>query len=172
MITKKLIDTIINQYALSLNCIHGLSHWARVLENGKRLAKINNANIQVVQLFAIFHDAKRINNGVDSGHGQRGAKFAGSLQGSFFNLNDKDFELLHIACTYHTDGLTDGDITVQTCWDSDRLDLGRVGIEPDIRYLCTDAAKNPQMIQLANEHSNNHVIPEIIDTEWGYNINP
>ncbi len=172
MITKNLIDTIIKQYALSLDGIHGISHWARVLENGRRLAEINNANMQVVQLFAIFHDSKRTNNSIDSGHGERGAEFADSLQGSLFNLDDKEFELLNIACRYHTEGLTEGDITVQTCWDSDRLDLGRVGIKPDIRYLCTDAAKNSQIIQLANEYSNNHIIPEFVDTEWGYNINP
>lgn len=32
------------------------------------------------------------------------------------------------ALAYHSDGYTEGDITVQVCWDADRLDLGRVGI--------------------------------------------
>jgi len=31
--------------------------------------------------------------------------------------------------------------TVATCWDADRLDLGRVGIKPDARYLFSDEAK-------------------------------
>jgi hypothetical protein len=35
----------------------------------------------------------------------------------------------------------DGDITVQTCWDADRLDLPRVGIQPLPQFLCTEAAK-------------------------------
>ena len=43
----------------------------------------------------------------------------------------------------------DADITVQTCWDADRLDLGRVGIRPDPRRLCTAAARNPRMIEAA-----------------------
>jgi len=31
--------------------------------------------------------------------------------------------------------------TVATCWDADRLDLGRVDIKPDTRYLFSDEAK-------------------------------
>jgi len=34
----------------------------------------------------------------------------------------------------------DADPTVQTCWDADRLDLGRVGIKPAARYLSLEAA--------------------------------
>ena len=49
--------------------------------------------------------------------------------------------LLTLACEGHSDGLLDADICVQSCWDSDRLDLGRVGIEPNPHYLCTEAAK-------------------------------
>jgi uncharacterized protein len=40
-----------------------------------------------------------------------------------------------------------------TCWDSDRLDLGRVGIKPHPTRLCTDAAKDLEMIRLAYEAS-------------------
>jgi uncharacterized protein len=167
IITKELINKIISQYSLSLKGIHGISHWARVLENGHKLAELNNANLQIVELFAVFHDAKRINDGHDPGHGKRGAEFAATLRGKLFTLSDEDFELLHIACSYHTDGLTDGEITVQTCWDSDRLDLGRIGINPNPNYLCTDAAKNPHMINWANERSIKRVIPIFVHHEWG-----
>lgn len=54
-----------------------------------------------------------------------------------------------MACEKHSDGLTDADITVQVCWDADRLDLGRVGVRPHARYLCTDAAKSPSVIEWA-----------------------
>ena len=57
------------------------------------------------------------------------------------NLRDHDFDMLYYAIDRHSDGLIDGDITVRTCWDADRLDLGRVGIKPDAKYLCTDAGK-------------------------------
>ena len=39
------------------------------------------------------------------------------------------------------------DITVQTCWDADRLDLGRVGIRPHPKYLCTAVAKGAGVLQ-------------------------
>ena len=42
------------------------------------------------------------------------------------------------------------DVTVQTCWDADRLDLGRVGTTPKAEYLCTDAGKDPDMIEWAH----------------------
>jgi hypothetical protein len=50
---------------------HGLTHWARVLENGLRLAPATGANVTVVALFAVFHDARRLNDGRDPGHGER-----------------------------------------------------------------------------------------------------
>jgi len=33
------------------------------------------------------------------------------------------------------------DVTIQTCWDADRLDLGRVGIIPDPDRMCTGMGK-------------------------------
>jgi hypothetical protein len=38
-------------------------------------------------------------------------------------------------------GGVDTDPTVQTCWDADRLDLGRVGIKPHPDFLSPFAAK-------------------------------
>ena len=63
------------------------------------------------------------------------------MRGSLIELDDRRFELLYEACRLHTDGLTDGDLTLQVCWDADRLDLGRVGITPVPHLLCTDAAR-------------------------------
>jgi uncharacterized protein len=48
----------------------------------------------------------------------------------------------------YTHGGTEGDITVQTCCDADRLDLGRV-VVPDPARLCTSAARDPDMIEWA-----------------------
>jgi uncharacterized protein len=61
--------------------------------------------------------------------------------------------LLHTACADHTKGLLDADITIQTCWDADRLDLGRVGIVPDPDRLCTDAAREPTFQDWAYQRS-------------------
>jgi uncharacterized protein len=42
---------------------------------------------------------------------------------------------------FHSHGSTEADSTVQACWDADRLDLVRIGIEPEPDRLCTDAAR-------------------------------
>ena len=78
-----------------------------------------------------------MNDGWDPGHGARGAEFAASLRGKSFLLADDDFELLQYACIWHTDGVTHDNATIATCWDADRLDLGRVGIVPDPKRMCT-----------------------------------
>jgi uncharacterized protein len=107
----------------------------------------------VVELFAFLLDSKRRNNRRDPGHGARAAAFAKSLQGKTINLDAGELDQLVYACTYHTNGLVQAHVTVQTCWDADRLDLGRVGIKPDTKYLCTDAAKQPDMIAWACRQS-------------------
>jgi len=144
-----------------------VSHWARVLENGLRLAPETGGNVEVIQLFAVFHDSRRVNEGIDDGHGQRGADLALRLRGGLFDLPDEDFDLLYAACVGHTDGGTTSDPTVQTCWDSDRLDLGRVGICPDPRRLFTDAAKHPEMLKWADGRACFEVVPELVRRDWG-----
>jgi uncharacterized protein len=146
---ETLLDAIRSDYALSWHGTHGISHWTRVRENGLRLAEETGADAQVVALFAYLHDSKRLNEHKDPGHGARAAQFARSLQGKIIDLPDERLEQLALACTLHTEGLTEADVTVQTCWDADRLDLGRVGIRPDARYLCTAAARNTEMIRWA-----------------------
>jgi uncharacterized protein len=62
-------------------------------------------------------------------------------------------------------GGTTADITIQTCWDADRLDLGRVGVFPDAARLCTGAAR--RLIQWADGRACFRVIPKIVEEEWG-----
>lgn len=136
-----ILKAILAGYRLPVRGPHGIVHWARVLENGRRLAEATGADAEVVGLFALFHDARRINEVRDDGHGLRGARLARSLRGTLVHLDDRRFDLLHEACRLHTDGHTDGDPTLLACWDADRLDLGRVGIVPRPHLLCTDAAR-------------------------------
>ena len=170
MVSSHLIQNILQQYALSLIGTHGLSHWARVLENGRVLAPRTGAKIDVVELFAVFHDSRRVNEGWDEDHGGRGAELAARLRGAGFHLGNRDFDLLQQACREHTSGWVAGDITVQTCWDADRLDLGRVGIAPDIRYLCTEPAKDSAVIAWADRRSRGRMIPTLIQKEWAHNL--
>ena len=161
-----ILQEMLREYELQWYGIHGLSHWGRVLENGLRLAESTGANTKVVTLFALFHDARRVNEGSDPGHGRRGAELAGALRGSLFELADREFHLLFDACVRHTDGLTDADISVQTCWDADRLDLGRVGVTPWPKRLCTEAAKTPEMIDWAHERAVAEPVPESVSRLW------
>lgn len=140
-ISDKLLNSLKNQFQLGDEGFHGCSHWLRVLENGRRLTSLTGANLKVVELFAVFHDSQRENEGFDPGHGQRGADFAADMRGRWFDVTDQEMDLLYQACALHTNGLTQADVTLQTCWDADRLDLGRVGIAPRIDRLCTLSAK-------------------------------
>jgi uncharacterized protein len=151
------MEVVRRGFALRLDGVHGASHWARVRDNGLRLSELTGANPEIVELFAFLHDSKRLNDWADPHHGRRAAKFTRTLRGSHITLSDDDFELLIFACEYHSDGLIEANITVQTCWDADRLDLGRVGVRPDVRHLCTSAAKDPVTISWAFDRSRQRV---------------
>ena len=152
-ISKGLLKRIQHDFALDLDGIHGVRHWARVRENGLRLAKETGADPEILEMFAFLHDSKRHNDGWDPDHGLRAAEFVQSLRGSLVAIPDGKLELLVYACAHHSDGLTKADVTIQTCWDADRLDLGRIGITPDPGRLCTLAARDPAMIVWALQRS-------------------
>ncbi|MFL6546620.1 MAG: hypothetical protein ACJ8LM_15770 [Candidatus Udaeobacter sp.] len=118
--------------------LHGPGHWRRVERNGILLASRTGANVEIVRLFALFHDSRRMNDGWDPGHGTRGAEFADIHLGKSFQLPDEDITLFRYACIWHTEGVGHDDPTIATCWDADRLDLGRVGIVPDPKRMCTE----------------------------------
>jgi uncharacterized protein len=153
LIPLELIRDILAQYSLPRRGVHGPAHWARVLENGLRLAGITGADPVVVRLFAVLHDCRRRSEGVDPRHGPRAAHYARRLRSVHLDLDRARFELLCEACAGHTDGKTDADVTIQTCWDADRLDLGRVGIRVDPRLLCTAAARDAGMIAWATRRA-------------------
>jgi uncharacterized protein len=156
-ISQELIDYIKKTYVLHWNGIHGYAHWVRVYENGMRLAGLNGANQLVVTLFAFTHDMARQNDGADYQHGPRAAeRIRTELQGRFFQLPSADLTLLTEAVRLHTAGLVDADLTVQTCWDSDRLDLARAGITPSLARLCTPQARDPEIIAWAVDRSINY----------------
>ena len=93
---------------------------------------------EVVRLFAVFHDSRREHDGWDDAHGAQGAAYAAKLRGVLFDISDEHFELLHAACTWHTHGGLSAEPTIGTCWEADRLDLGRVGIQPEADYMSTE----------------------------------
>jgi uncharacterized protein len=165
-----IIHAILEGYALPWDGHHGVAHWARVLENGLRLAGETGADVEVVGLFAVLHDSRRVSEGTDPDHGPRASELARTLRGRLFELPDHEFRLLHRACAGHTHERTHPDATIQTCWDADRLDLGRVGITPDPRYLGTEAARRPAMINWSDARASFGVIPEFVREDWGIGL--
>jgi uncharacterized protein len=129
---------VTGQCRLSAHSFHVPAHWRRVEDNGLFLATRTGADVTIVRLFSLFHDSRRVNEDWDDGHGARGAEYARSLRGIAFDLPDEQCDLLHYACVWHTDGEHHPDPTIGTCWDADRLDLGRVGVIPDPGRLSTD----------------------------------
>lgn len=144
-LSRVVIDDLLNflkeHYRLNWNGIHGAKHWARVRANGLAMAKENEANTVVVELFAFLHDSCRENDGHDPHHGPRAAELAISLQGNLIHLSATELDLLVAACRGHTHEKWHQDPTVGTCWDADRLDLTRIDIIPDPNRLITRAGK-------------------------------
>ncbi len=137
-----LLDTLIKNYRLDLESIHGLSHWVRVLRNGLYIAAQENADAAVVKLFAVFHDCRRKTENYDEAHGAESAAAAREmLESGLYHLETDQLSKLYYACKYHTDGKVTSDPTVGACWDADRLDLPRVGIRPVIRRISTKVAR-------------------------------
>ncbi len=162
-----LVREILRGYTLPMMGDHGAGHWARVLENGLRMAPMTGADPVVVAHFAVFHDARRVNEYDDEHHGERGSQLARAMRTKWLSfLSDDQFALLTHACDRHTDGTTQGDVTVQTCWDADRLDLWRVSIEPSDVYLCTAAAKSDEMKAWAYSRSLFKRVPNYVRSEW------
>ena len=57
------------QFRIDWNGHHGIAHWARVRVNSLLIAKEIGGNPHVVELFSFSHDARRLNEHIDDGHG-------------------------------------------------------------------------------------------------------
>ena len=130
-------DHVTKAFQCNPDSIHGPSHWRRVEQNALKIAASNGAVVEVVRLFAVFHDSRRENDGVDFEHGERGAEYAASLRGTLFDLTDLHLDLLQYACRWHTHGRLSDDPTIGACWDADRLDLARIGMTPKAEFMST-----------------------------------
>ena len=153
VISKKLIKFASAEFRLEWDGIHGAPHWARVRHNGLLLARHTGANTRVVEYFAFLHDLGRKNDHHDPQHGERAAAIAENIAGDLIVVTSAELELLVTACHGHSDGHLVADITVMTCWDADRLDLGRVGIRPDPARLCNPHAREPGLLAAAYKRS-------------------
>lgn len=137
---KGLLALVLGQFRISKDGLHGPNHWARVRRHARTVGQATGADLLVVELFAFLHDSQRRNEEEDPLHGPRGADYAASLHGVHFDLEAIRLEKLCFAIRHHSDGGRSQDPSIQTCWDADRLDLGRVGIKPSAKYLSPAAA--------------------------------
>ena len=101
-------------------------------------------NVRSSKLFAVLHDSCRLKQGVDDGHMAN--------EGCSWPLNGRGDGLprprLPTPRARYYAWLLNGQITIQTCWDADRLDLGRVGTAPNSTAACTaPAATRPDILK-------------------------
>lgn len=143
---------------------HGEKHWRGVAQAGWYLANADPlVDLDVVMLFAVLHDSRRENENSDPEHGFRAAVRAESLyQHGTLPITSQQFEMLDLALYIHN-GAHPGEVdvidmgepqsirrsTIAACLDADRLNLWRVGKEPDPDLLCTRFAARPEVIHWA-----------------------
>ena len=164
---KHILHIILSQYRLPVDGIHGIAHWGRVLESGRRLAPLTGADPRVLEYFSILHDSRRQSEGRDPAHGERAAALARELRAEI-DLEDGAFALLVESCSCHTRGAAArADITIQSCLDADRLDIPRVGMRIKTELLHTNAARDPEIILWASDRAARWVTPAVASDEWG-----
>ena len=122
--------------------IHGTEHWQRVLANGLFIALVTpEADPFVIAAFAALHDAYRLEDGNDPEHGSRAAQHARSFGNlGTLSLSLEQLDTLCVALEEHDRGGVTEHPTIGACWDADRLDLPRVGVEVDPSFLSMPAA--------------------------------
>ena len=127
----------VQRWPKELGQTHGVGHWDRVAWNGQRLF-VEGADADVIAAFAYLHDSQRYSNGPDLEHGPRAARFVDEIRDTYLReLSDEQIATLKRACELHTKSSRTGDMTIDICFDADRLDLPRVGIQPVPERMAT-----------------------------------
>ena len=123
--------------AASSSRIHGLNHWRRVEAFGLLMAEVcPEADKEVISWFAYTHDSMRTDDGCCTEHGPNAAELINKVRDSYMSeLSDKQIQKLRTACYHHTFEKNAEDITVDICFDADRLDLLRCGLTPDPQMM-------------------------------------
>jgi uncharacterized protein len=158
---KKLLGKIVEEFELDLYGRHGIYHWARVLENALYVSKELDVDKEILILFSILHDSKRVNDSYDKKHGVRAAEFVRLINNDFLNLSEHKLKLLVFACEGHNSIRFNDNLTIQACWDADRLDLLRANIKPSSEYMNLAISKEKSTMDWANKRSKSNSISEI-----------
>jgi uncharacterized protein len=129
---QHIIELAKKEFIMEDHSIHGFEHWEEVEKNAIMLANQPGVDLTVVRLFAYIHDCRRQDDHIDPEHGQRSAQFVLELKqsGELDFLNEEQVNTLWFACKNHNDGVVSDDVTIGTCFDSDRIELIRCGMIP------------------------------------------
>ena len=143
---KHILNIVKEEFKANLYGAHGITHWLNVYRNTKILSSHYNIQSDVFELFSILHDSKRENDYKDKDHPIRAYNFTRKLiSKKLIKLSKKEEKILLFAIKNHSithpQGKMINNLIVKICLDSDRLDLIRVGINPDPQFLFTDYAK-------------------------------
>jgi uncharacterized protein len=125
-----------SRFTLGTKSVHGPRHWKAVLANGMKLADALEVDRALVAVFALVHDCRRENEWQDPRHGERAAAVARELNGRFYDFSKPRIDKLAEAIHWHDAGKVSGDIDISCCWAADRIELRRVGIEPERWGFC------------------------------------
>ena len=116
---------------------HDWDHTVRVLNNARHLARVEGADMTVVEYAAVLHDIGRPDELADSGrtdHAERGASIALELLAQL-GIADETFARHVAACVRshryrrRQDGVAPQTLEAQVVFDADKLDsIGAVGI--------------------------------------------
>lgn len=144
---RPIVALALRGYFMPRSGIHGPGHWLRVLRNGREIAaRTADADLSVIEVFALLHDCRRRNDGADPQHGQRAADMVNRLgRAGQLPLDAGQVTLLAKACARHELGEVSTNATIGTCWDADRLELSRLSRRPVAHLLSTRAARDPDV---------------------------
>lgn len=134
--TDGLLREAESRFTLGTRSVHGPVHWRAVLSNGMLLAEELEADQAFVAVFALLHDCWRENEWHDPRHGARAAEVAKELNGRFFDFGSERLARLTEALHWHDAGRVHADLDISCCWAADRIELRRVGIEPEKWGFC------------------------------------
>ncbi len=143
--------------ALMESRLHGVAHWARVHRYGQQLARRMGLHPQLRECVAVFawtHDLARFDDSGGREHALAGARYLDKVvPAAFPHLSPSQIKLIRAAIYYHSHGCAADEARHQgwfgevrgeeiikaigCCWDADRLDLLRLGIEPDPNRMST-----------------------------------
>lgn len=94
--------------------------------------------MDVILAFAYLHDSERKDNAEDIEHGKRASELIDRIRETELRaLSDVQIAKLKQACELHTIEHRTGDLTIDICFDADRMDLLRVGIVPRAERMAT-----------------------------------